>query len=645
MLFTNPGTVLISAALLSHLGCLVLGIRPRSSNEQAVDTDTNSFMETSKVVLKTNSRTNSDDMHVLKESAAPPSDRLEGGFGEEIEGFTENPIGGEGAGAMVKEAVANVLPTSALMQTADDFSRLSAASAKQLDDLYMKINARVDPEFIRQLRVRTPEIIRELKLNQKGPLQYPHMHVVNHKIISKQSRKPIGFVPKDATAADDKMTLVIVCFALVGLSSYFNVLQKKGGKAAYSNHELPDLHHGSLGDQKKLSVWDGTVTTFTSIWGMGFLSLPYAMSLAGWIAGPLMVFFTICAGYTGHLLTWALSEAIENAHARGMKVPALPGWGFLLGVAYGQKAERWVNTFLIVELWGYCLSGIVATALNLNQLVDEISVSTAVGLTVLVQFVLTNVPMKTLTKINVVSNVVFLVCCFMFIVTGLLLPAKAPASDLKWVKPEGLLAACGIIVFSPCAHSLFPAMMQRMEKPKEYPMCIRRAFALATVAYVCFAVPGYYFFGNAVQPSAVMNIGADLTLVPLPNLGWMNSVAAFCMVMKMSGLQPLILTPLNATLESMMQGFAPQAVLSTMIPPVVLAVSAVVATHFAHQMAALLNLVGSIFCMSIAFVLPVLCYWKLRMPDIGKLQQAVFAGLIMMGGTFALLGLITALAI
>merc|ERR1719440_2367722 len=107
---------------------------------------------------------------------------------------------------------------------------------------------------------------------------------------------------------------------------------------------------------------------------------------------------------------------------------------------------------------------------------------------------------------------------------------------------------------------MYPAIMQRMEKPKEYPLCIRRAYLLAIVAYIGFAVSGYYLFGNAVQPSAVRNIGADLGLVPLPNLGWMNTVAAFCMVMKMCGLQPLILTPLNSTIECLLHGFAPQSV-------------------------------------------------------------------------------------
>jgi len=545
------------------------------------------------------------------------------------------------AEAIIRQKLANVMPSPAFVQAAsDEFTQISAASAKELSelgDLYIKVNSKVDPEFLKKLRAETPQFIHKLHMNHNGPLYYPHMHVANHRIVSSAAAEKV-LADQNASAfigRQDVVTLSVVCFLLVALSGFFN-MRRKGERALPVGHDS-----AASSDGKLLSVWDGTISTFSAILGMGFLSLPYTMSLAGWIAAPLMILFSCLTGYTAHLLVWVLNTEVQKANRLGK--PVVPGWGFLLGVAYGPKAERYVNIFLVVELWGYVLSGIVATAMNLNLLVDEISVSSAIGITVLVQFVLTNVPMKTLTRLNLVCNALFIACCFMFIVTGLLLPAKAPASDLKYVRPEGILAACGIIVFSPCGHSLYPAIMQRMERPDQYPICLRRAYFMATIAYVAFAVPGYYLFGNAVQPSAVRNIGADLSLIPMPNLGWMSPIAAFCMVMKMSGLQPLILNPLNSTIELMVEGVAPKSIASTLIPPAVLTISAVVALHFANEMATLLNIVGSIFCMSIAFVLPVLCYWKLQQKVPGA-QQVFFFGLIVMGGTFALLGLMTALS-
>jgi len=554
---------------------------------------------------------------------------------------------GTEAEVRIRQTVGNVMPSPAFVKAAgDELSKLSAASAQELNtlgDLYIKMNSKVDPEFLRKLKAETPQIMHQLHMN--SPMYFPHMHVANHRVVSSaDDEMPLtdksaeAFAGKQSVFEDDRVTLSLVCFVLVVLSAFFN-MRRNCKRALPGGHNHHDA--GTSPDDKLLSVWDGTISTFSAILGMGFLSLPYTMSLAGWIAAPLMILFSGLTGYTAHLLVWVLQDEVQKANRLGR--PAVPGWGFLLCVAYGPKAERFVNVFLVVELWGYVLSGIVATAMNLNMLVDEISVSSAVGLTVLVQFVLTNVPMKTLTRINLISNALFIICCFMFIVTGLLLPSKAPSSELKYVKPEGILAACGIIVFSPCGHSLYPTIMHRMERPEQFPICLKRAYFLACIAYVAFAVPGYYLFGDAAQPSAVRNIGADLNLVPLPNLGWMNSVAAFCMVMKMSGLQPLILTPFNSTIELMLEGKAPKSVSATLIPPVVLTISAVVAMHFANQMATLLNIVGSIFCMSIAFVLPVLCYWKLQ-ERVPGMQQVIFFCLIVMGGTFALLGLMTALS-
>lgn len=535
--------------------------------------------------------------------------------------------------------------TEELGQISTASAAISAASAAKLGDLYVKVNSTVDREFLHKLYYRpmggaywgVPHGMMH-KLHINGQLYYPHMHVANHRIV-KPELKPhldpsVAAFVGSQSMMDDRVSLALVCLVLIALSAFFNMYRS-------ADKSLPVCHgDAAAASGELLSVWDGTIATFSSILGMGFLSLPYCMSLAGWIAAPLMIFFTSCGCYTAHLLTWAMRQEMVKANRQG-KTP-MPGWGFLLLSAYGPSAERFMNMFLVIELWGYVLSGIVATAMNLNMLVDEISVSSAVCLTVLLQFLLSNAPGKLLTQLNLVCNALFIGCCFMFIITGLLLPKKVPVSELRYVKPEGLLAACGIIVFSPCSHSLYPSIMQRMEEPDKYPSCIRRAYVLACIAYLSLAVPGYYLFGDAVQPSAVTNIGADLNLVALPNLGWMNSVAAFCMVMKLAGLQPLILTPLNSTIECMLQGWAPKSIIGTLVPPSVLTVSAIVAMHFAHQMGTLLNLVGSIFCMTIALVLPVLCYWRLR-PGIPCLQQVLFSGLVVMGGTFAVLGLLTAI--
>mmetsp|Transcript_22760 Transcript_22760/g.60087 ORF Transcript_22760/g.60087 Transcript_22760/m.60087 type:complete len:335 (-) Transcript_22760:160-1164(-) len=334
-----------------------------------------------------------------------------------------------------------------------------------------------------------------------------------------------------------------------------------------------------------------------------------------------------------------------------MNATGRAGWGALVEAAFGQRAKGAVNAFLILELWGYLLSATVCTAMNVAQLVDGLSLSASVGISVMITYAMSFMPTHLVTKVNVLSNLTFVACLVMFIVTGLLLPTKAPASDIQFIKPNGILSAAGILVFSPAGHSFYPALMQRMEEPAKFPTCLRRAYMAASVLYLAVAVPGYCLFGNATQPSAVRNIGVDLAMMPLPDLGWMNAVAAFGMVLKMLAMQTLCLMPLVSTVEGVLQEVVLQehackgaeGELRGLVAPVLLVLTAMVAAHFENGMATILNLIGSVFCMNIAFVMPVLCYWRLATEPLGCLRRSAFIGLVVMGGTFAILGVLTAL--
>lgn len=382
-------------------------------------------------------------------------------------------------------------------------------------------------------------------------------------------------------------------------------------------------------DGKAMTSWDATVTAFSSLVGTGLLAMPFAFSQAGLVAVPLILFFVLCSAYTAHLMSW-------TCNANGCL-----SLGGLVETAFGRRAKAAINSFLIVELWGYLLSCTVCVSMNVVQLIPWLDITWAVVVSTAAAYGLTFVPSKVLTKMNVLSNAFFIACLAMFILTGLLLPRKAPASDIQWVRPQGLISAAGILVFSPAAHSFYPTVMEKMQEPKAFPQCIRRAYLGASVLYVAVAVPGYLLFGNALQPSAVRNIGADLALVPLPNLGWMGPVAAFGMVIKMMGTTTIVLQTFantaNGVLASQLQ--LSKDSLNVLVTPAVLVLTAGAAVHFANEIGLLLNLLGSVFCMNIAFVVPVLCYWKLSTEPVGVLKGIPLVGLVVMGVSFAAAGL------
>lgn len=234
----------------------------------------------------------------------------------------------------------------------------------------------------------------------------------------------------------------------------------------------------------------------------------------------------------------------------------------------------------------------------------------------------------------------------MFLLTGFMLPEKAPAGDVQFIKPQGLLSAAGILVFSPAGHSFYPAILGRMKEPEKFPHCVNRAYFGVLVLYLVVGVFGYWLFGSATQASAVLNIGVDLKLNPLPSLGWMGGLAASGLVIKMLTLAVLVLSTLVSTLQNALAGSGSKladGTLSSIVTPVLLVTSTAVAVHFANDVARLLNLLGSVFCMNIAFVLPVILYCRLAAESISICQRVFLVSLAAMGGIFAVIGLVSAL--
>lgn len=417
------------------------------------------------------------------------------------------------------------------------------------------------------------------------------------------------------------------------ISSRFNFVP--GSKDEFEMSIATELRRPKVFDRRKgMNVWDATVATFSSLVSTGLLAMPYAFSLAGMIAVPLVLFFVACSAYTAHLMVWSLE---------GLGHSETAGWGSLVGAAFGPRAKLAINIFLVIELWGYLLSSTVCAAMNISQLWDTVTPPFAIGLAVCCAYWLSFVPSTTMTRISITSNMGFVLCCIMFLITGLCLPKEAPSADIQFFRPNGLLLAAGILVYSPAGHSFYPALMQKMEEPEKFPICIRRAYLAACILYLAIAVPGYCLFGNMTQPSAVSNIGVDLTLVQIPGLGWMNSFAALTMAVKMIPSQSLTLVPLTSALEDLAAEPLKGWMVKSLAAPVCLFLSATAAMAYANEMAVLINLIGSVFCMNVSFVMPVACYWKLSSKPVSIMRQALFIGLLAMGSTFAVLGVAVSL--
>ena len=199
---------------------------------------------------------------------------------------------------------------------------------------------------------------------------------------------------------------------------------------------------------------------------------------------PLIIFFTLLECFTAHLLTWTFIEMAPEADALGIK-PALRNFGFLADCAFGAAAKSAMTTFFVLELWGYLLSYTVVCAVHMHQVLPLLNMPSAVLGSAVLTYILTFAPPALLTKVNVASNSVFILCCALFVVSGVLLPdGYAPDSDFVLVDPGNILSACGILVFNAASHACYPSIMQSMADPGRYSGCVRQAYAAALAFYL-----------------------------------------------------------------------------------------------------------------------------------------------------------------
>jgi len=516
------------------------------------------------------------------------------------------------------------------------------------------------------------------RLIHQGPSHaYPHKHVakVHGKKIEQADADaiiPANFRLDSAvsTGAYGMVLTLMSSFVMLALAFLEQKRPSKGkDHLCLESEQPPQAFQGyqrrakiSPADEGGLSAWDATVATFSGIAGMGVLAMPYAFSLAGLIAAPFIVLVVCCSAYTAHLMVWAFSAAeqcslislglryigdtsqqspklLDSRRPSEQGSPVLRSWGCLVEVAFGRRARCAMNIFLVVETWGYLLSYIVGASMNLSEMLGDTHEHNPVGImiSVIFAYVISAYPLRRLTRVNIVSGVMTMLCFGLFIVSGLMLPERAPATELQVFNLPGLISASGILMFSPAAHAFYPDIMARMDEPQLYTACLRRSYGAACILYLAVGVTGYTLFGQAAQDSLIQNIGLDRGLQPLQGMSWMGTIAASGMAFRFLVLQAYVLPTLTASVESL------TGITSNYSRSIVLALSAGMAAFFAKKAALLLNLLGSAVCINIAFTVPVLCYWRLsrRARTLPFYEQALLFGLLSMGISFSVLGVVS----
>ncbi|KAJ3412879.1 hypothetical protein HDV05_008815 [Chytridiales sp. JEL 0842] len=296
--------------------------------------------------------------------------------------------------------------------------------------------------------------------------------------------------------------------------------------------------------------------------GMSILSLPYAISMSGWILGLCMLtIFTLTVTRTAKLVAkcmearapeqrvfgWnASSEGLDERTAllararRGGNVPAT--YAEIGDMAFGNPGRRIITTLFTLELLAASTASLVVAADSIVALFPSLSLL-AVKLALTSIFALTTWP-NNLSLLSYSSMVGVLA---LFSVFGVLLvngfgTTHGPGSI--WDPRETALWPTSFVGLG-LSVGMFVVGLDDLKEQKDFPKVINWTYLMIFVLYVGFGGLGYLMFGGSIMPEITQNFPTIPTYNP--------ALTQFVLVL--TAINPLtkyslIMSPVNYTIES-----------------------------------------------------------------------------------------------
>ncbi|KAJ3133542.1 hypothetical protein HK100_004299 [Physocladia obscura] len=435
------------------------------------------------------------------------------------------------------------------------------------------------------------------------------------------------------------------------------LLVEEGGSSGDSDYVVEDAVSASATS----TSFQATINSSNVMLGMGLLTLPYALHVAGWVPGILMLtIFAFTAQFTAKLLgkcmvnqfpqigfesteqTPLLNPHRHRAAASSPLVARQPtSLSDVVELAFGPRARPFISFLFMVELFAAATGLILLGADSIIALVpaDVVDVlPVKVGVTALL--VLTTLPrgMGWLAYGSVLGLLtlaaLFLILVFDGVVTpttpgSIWVPAETnlwPVETSAFGEVKSMWLAAGLFVVGLDAHAVFPGIYRDLKVKKEFGGVVQRAYFMNWTFYLSFSAVGFIMFGKDVLPQITQNFPA----IPTFNA----SLTRFIVVL--TALNPftkyaLIMAPVNHQMEQILNLAGPKSAsqpfcnASGVLLRVGLGFLAVLTTIVFPSFHTLMGLVGSLFSFLIVGVIPAVCYLRLGTGS-GWMQEGIVDG-------------------
>ncbi|XP_008778079.3 amino acid transporter AVT1C-like [Phoenix dactylifera] len=386
----------------------------------------------------------------------------------------------------------------------------------------------------------------------------------------------------------------------------------KGSFGAYSYRDLPP--------SPQCSTAQAIVNGINVLCGVGILTTPYAVKEGGWLGMLVLFALGAISCYTGVLLKRCLDSS-----------PELQTYPDIGQAAFGMTGRLWISIVLYLELYASCVEYITLVGDSLSSLFPHAHVNfmgvdlsshqlfaVTTAIMVLPTVWLRNLGLLSYLSAGGVIATILVVICLLWVgaVDRVGFHPGGTALDLA-----NLPVAIGLYGFCYSGHSVFPNIYSSMNIQAQFPAVLIFCFALCTILYAGVAVAGFLMFGESIKSQFTLN---------MPHQYLSSKIAVWTTVVNPLSKYALTMTPVALSLEELLPSTEQSHLVAVLIRTVLVFSTLFVALLFPF-FGFVMALLGSVFTMLVALILPCACYLSIQRRSVNFTQVFVCISIIMVG--------------